>query len=288
MKGLWSKVAMVLEMIKFEHTVFALPFAFMGCFLAAGGFPPLSKLFWIVVAMVGARTGAMCFNRLVDAEIDAKNPRTKERHIPAGKVSKRETMLFVVGSYAVFIFAAKMLNPLCFKLAPWAVLLISFYSFTKRFTWASHIVLGLSLSLAPIGAWIAVRGTLNLPPVLVGLGVAFWVGGFDILYSLQDIDFDKQEGLHSIPSLLGVERALWVARGFHVASVLFFALVAPLMHLGSFYLLGLLVMAGLLFWEHRLVSPNDLSKIDMAFFTVNGYLSVAFFIFTALDLMVGG
>ncbi len=288
MKGLWGKVKMILEMIKFEHTVFALPFAFMGCFLAAGGFPPWGKLFWIVVAMVGARTGAMCFNRLVDADIDAKNPRTKERHIPAGKVSKSETVLFIILSYGIFVFAAKMLNPLCFKLAPWAVLLVSFYSFTKRFTWASHLVLGLSLSLAPIGAWIAIKGTLNLPPVLVGLGVAFWVGGFDILYSLQDVEFDKKEGLHSIPRLLGIEKALWVARGFHAASVLMFLLVAPLMHLGLFYFLGLLVMGGLLFWEHRLVSPNDLSKIDVAFFTVNGYLSVAFFIFTALDLMVGG
>ncbi len=285
---MWSKVAMVLEMIKFEHTVFALPFAFMGCFLAAGGFPPANKLFWIVVAMVGARTGAMCFNRLVDAEIDAANPRTSTRHIPTGKVGKGETWLFVVVSYSVFLFAAKMLNPLCFKLAPFAVLLVSFYSFTKRFTWASHLVLGLSLSLAPIGAWIAVRGSLDLPPVLVGLGVAFWVGGFDVLYSLQDLEFDESYGLHSIPRLLGIERSLWVARGFHLVSVLFFASVGLVMGLGTFYLLGLIVMGGLLFWEHRLVSPDDLSKIDVAFFTVNGYLSVAFFVFTALDLMVGG
>ncbi len=288
MKGLWSKVAMVLEMIKFEHTVFALPFALMGCFLAAGGVPPLDKLFWIVVAMVGGRTGAMCFNRLVDAGIDAKNPRTKERHIPTGRVGRLETALFVVLSYGLLLFAANMLNPLCFKLAPWAILLVSFYSFTKRFTWASHLVLGLSLSLAPIGAWIAVRGSIDLPPVLVGLGVAFWVGGFDILYSLQDVEFDRSHGLYSIPAMVGVKRSLWVARGFHLASMLFFSMLAPILHLGPFYLSGLLVMGVLLLWEHRLVSPKDLSKIDLAFFTVNGYISVAFFVFTALDLVLRG
>jgi len=284
----WEKTRLVLEMIKFEHTVFALPFAFMGCFLAARGIPPLTKLFWIVVAMVGARTGAMCFNRLVDARIDAENPRTSSRHIPTGRVSRGETTVFIVASYALFLLAARMLNPLCFKLAPFALLLISFYSFTKRFTWASHLILGLSLAMAPIGAWIAVTGSLALPPVLVGLGVAFWVGGFDVLYSLQDLEFDSERGLHSIPRLMGVERSLWVARGFHLASVFLFAMVEPLMHLGGLYIAGLGVMALLLLWEHSLVSPKDLSKIDTAFFTVNGYISVAFFLFTALDLLVRG
>ncbi len=284
----WEKTRLILEMIKFEHTVFALPFAFIGAFLAARGVPPVGKLFWIVVAMVGARTGAMCFNRLVDARIDASNPRTSSRHIPTGRVGKGETLLFIVASYSLFILSARMLNPLCFKLSPFALLLVSFYSFTKRFTWASHLVLGLSLSLAPIGAWIAVTGSLALPPVLIGLGVAFWVGGFDVLYSLQDLEFDREHGLHSIPRFLGVEKSLWAARGFHLASVLLFAMVEPLMHLGGFYLLGLGVMALLLVWEHSLVSPKDLSKIDTAFFTVNGYISVAFFLFTALDLLVRG
>ena len=278
-------VKKILDMIKFPHTVFALPFALTSALIAAKGIPDGRTLFWILVAMAGARSGAMAFNRWADAEIDALNPRTKDRHIPRGEIKKEHALLFCIASYAVFVLAAYMLNPLCFYLSPIAILITAGYSYTKRFTWASHIILGLALAIAPIGAWIAVKGNIEAPPLLLGAAVLFWVAGFDILYSLQDIDFDRKYGLYSIPRFLGIERSIWVARIFHTITVALLIAVKEVAHLGPFFCAGIVVAACLLFYEHTLVKPNDLSKLDVAFFNMNGYLSVAVFIFTLLDVL---
>ncbi len=286
MRGIVESVKKLLDMIKFPHTVFALPFALTSAVIAARGIPDGRTLFWILVAMVGARSGAMAFNRYVDAEIDALNPRTKNRHIPKGEISKRAALVFAVISYGVFVFAAYNLNRLCFLLSPVAILITAGYSYTKRFTWASHMVLGLSLAIAPIGAWIAVKSNVEPPAVYLGLAVLFWVAGFDILYALQDIEFDRRYGLYSIPALLGVRNSIYLARFFHGLTVLFLFLVkksAP--YLGFAYILGVIAAAGLLIYEHSLVKPDDLSKLDVAFFNMNGYISVTVFVFTLLSLV---
>ncbi len=274
----------LLRMIKFSHTVFALPFALMGAVLAAGGLPSIRSLLWILVAMVGARTLAMTFNRLVDRKIDALNPRTADREMPRGIVTIPQAVLMIVGSLALFEFACFRLNPLCLKLSPVALLIILGYSFTKRFTSCSHLVLGLSLALAPVGAWIAVRGSLDFPVLLLGLAVFFWVAGFDILYAIQDIDFDRKAGLHSIPGKVGVGSSLIIARIFHLLTVVLLSLEIPLLALGFYYLAGLGIISGLLFYEHSIVREEDLSRLDMAFFKMNGYISVTIFAFTLLDL----
>jgi 4-hydroxybenzoate polyprenyltransferase len=281
-----KKIKIFLEMIKFPHTVFALPFAFTGAVLAADGLPTGYQAFWILVAMVGARTGAMGLNRLIDAEIDARNPRTSRRAIPAGLLSKGTVSLFVVLSLALLVYAAYRLNDLCLYLSPLAVVLLVSYSYCKRFTSMSHLVLGLCLAVAPVGAWIAVKGVVETPALLLGLGVLFWVAGFDVLYALQDLDFDRSAGLHSIPARLGVERSLWIARLFHlvlpaVLLALFFTL-----NLGSVFLIGLLITAALLVYEHGLLWGGDLTKLDAAFFNVNGYISTALFVFTLVDVLL--
>ena len=274
-------------MIKFEHTVFALPFAFTGAVLAAGGLPSLRQILWITVAMVGGRSAAMGFNRWADRTYDAVNPRTRERALPKGLVTPFQVVLFIAVSAAVFVFAAYKLNPLAFRLSPVALAIVFFYSYTKRFTYLSHFLLGLAISLSPIGAWIAVSGTIELPALVLGAAVLFWLVGFDVLYALQDREFDAKAGLYSIPARFGVRRSLWISRAAHLVTVTALASLYFLLPLGGLYLLGVVIAAILLVYEHSLVKENDLSKLDIAFFTMNGYISVAVFLFTLFDSLVG-
>lgn len=279
-----NRLRIFLEMIKFSHTIFALPFALTGALLAAGGFPGWQATFWIIMAMVGARTAAMALNRLIDAEIDARNPRTAGRAIPAGLLGRGTTLLFIAGSAVLLLWAAAMLNPLCLKLSPIALFFLVLYSYCKRFTALAHIVLGICLAAAPIGAWAAIRGSIDVPALLLGAVVLLWVAGFDILYALQDLDFDRSAGLHSIPVLLGVNGSLWAARLFHLLMIgLLFALFR-FMSLGTFFLAGIMVAIAMLLYEHWLLKDGDLTKLDAAFFTMNGYISVAILLFTAADL----
>ena len=286
--GVLRQTRVVLEMIKFEHSIFALPFALTAAILAFRG-TGLSaaeiawKLLWITVAMVAARSAAMAFNRVIDADIDALNPRTRTRAIPAGQVSRGFTWGFIALWSAVFVLAAAMLNPLCLKLSPVALAIVCGYSYTKRFTVMSHLVLGLALGIAPMAAWIAVRGALDPAILLLSAAVTLWVGGFDIIYACQDADFDRAAGLHSIPARLGIGRALLLARLLHVAMIGLLIWLWRLMDLGWVGLAGVTAVAALLVWEHSLVSADDLSKVDAAFFTVNGYVSVLFFLFWAAD-----
>jgi len=282
-----QKVRTYLEMIRFSHTVFALPFALMGAVLAAGGIPSRDKLAWILVAMVGARSGAMGMNRFADRDLDGLNPRTQDRALPQGCISPGEALLFVGGCFGLFLLAAWMLNPLCFALTPLAILIISGYSYTKRFTTLSHLILGLSLAFAPIGAWIAVTGGIALPAVVLGGAVVFWVAGFDILYALMDIDFDRRNALFSIPARLGVNRGILIARLFHALTVLCLGLLIPLSKLGSVYTVGLFLASTLLLYEHWLLHRHGLAKLDVAFFNVNGVLSIGMFLFTLGDLLLG-
>ena len=286
---IFDKIRALLEMIKFSHTIFAFPFALLGVVLASlasGALPGLAPIFWICVAMVGARSGAMGLNRLIDAGIDADNPRTAERHIPAGKVSRSEAWLFILVSLAVFLFAAWLLNPLCLKLAPVAIGLFVLYAYCKRFSHYAHIVLGVCLAAAPIGAYIALRGSLDWPVVALALAVLFWVAGFDIFYALQDFEFDVERGLYSIPSRLGIEKSFLLVRIFHGLMLLFLLLVMPGSGLGWIYFCGVLVVAGLLLYEHSLVHPDDLSHLDAAFFNMNGYISVTIFVFALMDAVI--
>jgi 4-hydroxybenzoate polyprenyltransferase len=272
------------RMIKFSHSVFALPFALASAAMAAGGRVPWRELPWIVVAMIGARSAAMGFNRLADQAIDARNPRTAGRELPRGIVSRREVWLFVGLAAIAFVGAAAMLNPLCLLLSPVALLVVLGYSYTKRLTSLSHLVLGLALSIAPVGAWLAVRGRFDAPPVVLALAVLSWVAGFDTIYSGQDVDFDRREGLRSLPALLGIRLALTVARLLHVAAVVLLAALFVLVPLHPIYLAGVAAVAALLVYEHSLVSADDLSRVDAAFFTVNGWISVGYLVFTILAL----
>lgn len=290
--GVWRRFVMTLEMIKFEHSVFALPFALTGAALAwrASGFPMqglAAKIFWIVAAMVGARSAAMAFNRVLDASIDARNPRTRNRHIPAGLLSPRFTWTFIAASSALFVLAAAMLNPLCLKLSPVALAVVLFYSWTKRFTASSHLVLGFALGIAPAAAWIAVSGSLDPAILWLTAAVTLWTAGFDIIYSCQDFEFDRRAGLHSLPAKLGIAGALLLARVFHAAMLACLAGLAVSFAAGPLAWCGIAVTAALLAWEHRLVRADDLSKVDAAFFTMNGWVSLLFFVFWAADVLSG-
>jgi 4-hydroxybenzoate polyprenyltransferase len=273
-------------MIKWEHSIFALPFALCGAMLAAGGLPSLHQLLWIIVAMVAARSAAMAFNRWADAAIDAANPRTSTRALPAGHLSPAFVVTFVVASSAVFVLAASQLNRLALLLSPVALLVVLLYSYTKRVTRWSHLVLGFALGIAPAAAWIAVRGSLDPRILLLTAAVTFWVAGFDVLYACQDFDFDRQAGLHSIPRYLGIRGALWVARGFHLLMVGFLVALLVVFGLGMLAVAGIAVVILLLLYEHSLVKANDLSKLNAAFFTMNGVISVLFFVFVAADLLL--
>jgi 4-hydroxybenzoate polyprenyltransferase len=268
-------------MIRFSHSVFALPFALTSAALAArAGGVSVRQMLWIVVAMVSARSAAMGFNRLVDHEIDARNPRTASRELPRGVVSRGEAWLFVTLSAAGLVLAAAMLNPICFALAPVALAIVFGYSYTKRFTAASHLFLGLSLAVAPLGAWLAIRGRLDVVPLVLALAVLLWVAGFDTLYACQDVDFDRREGLRSLPASLGVPRALVLARLMHALTVLLLLSLFRLAPLHPVYLIGVLGVAGILVWEHSLVGPQDLSRVMQAF-NLNGWVSFGYFAVTA-------
>ncbi len=283
--GVMHKIVVFLEMIKFSHTVFALPFALAGALLAARGLPSAQQLFWIVIAMVGARTTAMGLNRLVDAEIDARNPRTAGRAIPAGLIGKGTTLGFILASLALLLLAAGQLNPLCLKLAPLAVFFLVLYSYCKRFTSLAHVVLGICLAAAPIGAWIAIRGQIDAPALILGGAVLFWVAGFDILYALQDLEFDRKAGLHSIPVLLGVEGSLWAARVFHLVMLGLLLGLFATMGLGGFFMAGILVAAAMLLYEHWLLRDGNLEKLDAAFFNMNGYISIVILLSTTAEVL---
>ncbi len=281
-----NKIKIILEMIKFEHTIFALPFAFTGALLAAGGLPSWRTILWVTVAMVGARSAAMGFNRWADRKFDAENPRTSVRALPRGLVTPGQVIIFTAVSSLVLIAAAFMLNPLSFYLSPVALAVVFFYSYTKRFTFLSHAFLGLAICLAPIGAWIAVSGSLDSPVLVLGAAVLFWLLGFDVLYALQDMDFDRRTGLHSIPQRFGVRRSLWIARISHAITMAALAWLFFLLPLGGYYLAGVFVALFLMVYEHTLVKEKDLSKLNIAFFNMNGYISVTIFLFTFLDVLL--
>lgn len=270
-------------MIKFEHTLFALPFAFTGALLAANGVPSWRTILWITVAMVGARSAAMGFNRWADRKIDAENPRTRGRALPKGLVTPVQVIVFTAISSAVLVFAAYMLNPLSFYLSPVALAIVFFYSYTKRFTFLAHLFLGLGISGAPMGAWIAVTGKFEIPALVLGLAVLFWLLGFDVLYALQDMDFDREAGLHSIPQRFGVKRSLWISRVSHAVTMAALFWIAWLLSLGWLYIAGVFVSLCLMLYEHTLVRENDLSKLNFAFFNMNAIISIAIFCFTLLD-----
>jgi 4-hydroxybenzoate polyprenyltransferase len=288
---LWKHLRLTLDMIKFEHSVFALPFALTGALLGfrAGGYETVDlgwKLAWIVVAMVGARSAAMAFNRLVDATVDGRNPRTSMRQLPAGLLSRGFAWGFVLAASALFFVAAAALNALCLKLAPVALGIVFFYSFTKRFTSFSHLVLGFSLGIAPAAAWIAVRGSLDPRILWLTAAVTFWTAGFDVIYACQDFEFDGREGLFSVPRALGISRALHVAQALHLLMIMCLLALVNSLHLGVLAIAGVAAIAGLLIYEHSLVKADDLSRVNAAFFTMNGYVSVLFLIFWAADIFL--
>ena len=284
--SLLRSLGVTLEMIKWEHSVFALPFALCGAMLAAGGWPRAHQLLWIVVAMVSARSAAMAFNRLADASIDRANPRTRTRALPAGQLTPVFVASFVLLSSALFVVAAWRLNRLALWLSPVALAVVLLYSYTKRLTRWSHLVLGFALGIAPSAAWIAVRGALDARILLLTAAVTFWVGGFDVLYACQDFEFDRQAGLHSIPRYKGIRGALWVARGFHLLMMACLVGLLMVFGMGKLAAVGVIVVGALLAYEHSLVSADDLSKLNAAFFTMNGVISVVFFLFVAADLLL--
>lgn len=280
-----GRLGTTLEMIKWEHSVFALPFALTGAMLAAGGLPPWRVLFWIVVCMVSARSAAMAFNRWADAEIDRHNPRTAMRAIPAGLLSRQFTAGFTLVAAAIFVFGASRLNLLTLLLSPVALAIVFAYSYAKRFTRWSHLLLGLSLGIAPAAAWIAVRGSLDPRILVLTLAVLFWVAGFDVLYACQDYEHDARVGLHSVPQSFGLDAAFWIARIMHLAMLGLLAGLIVLFQLGLITILGVVLVAALLVYEHSLVSPHDLRRMNAAFFTLNGMISFLFFAAVAVDLL---
>jgi 4-hydroxybenzoate polyprenyltransferase len=287
MTGIYKKVAVLLEMVKFKLTVFAMPFAFMGAFLAGRGVPDGMTFLWVVLAMVGARTCAMGFNRIVDRRFDRANPRTADRAIPAGEVSLLEAWAMVILAGLLFFFACYNLNDLTLKLAPLALSLTLFYSLTKRFTSLCHLVLGVALAFSPLGGWVAVAGSLTGFPWALSAGVLFWVAGFDTIYACLDADFDRESGLHSLPSRLGRENAFRLAIGFHVLAFVLFTLTGAQARLNLCYYIGIVLTAAVLFYQHLVVNPRDLSRIKGSFFSLNGVISLTLFAATWLALLTG-
>ena len=284
------KLKIILEMIKFEHSLFALPFAFMGAVLGSivieKAWPTWLEIFWVTVAMVGARSAAMSLNRLIDRVIDAKNPRTATRASPAGLISVLEVILFIVVSFIVLFIAAFQLNDLAVKLLPLAVFVLVLYSYTKRFTWLCHFVLGVAIGFGPLGGWVATTGQVDAIGLLLFASVLFWTAGFDIIYACQDADFDRKEGLFSMPSRFGIANALLVARLCHILTFVGLMSLYVVADLSIWFLLGVLISGAILIYEHTLVKPTDLSKVDVAFFNMNGILSVVMFVFTMIDLVI--
>ena len=281
-----SKIKQILDSIKFEHTVFALPYAYIAMLLASDGMPSLNKFIWITIAMGSARTLAMSSNRIIDRHIDKINPRTSERHLPAGIIRLREMQFLAAVSLVIFFIAASQLNYLCLMLSPVAALVVILYPYTKRFTWTCHFVLGFADGIAPAGAWIATTGSFSWEPIVLAFAVATWIGGFDILYSCQDYDFDIKNNLHSIPQRFGVRRAMNVAKLMHILTIFSFVSLGVLLDINPIYHLGCTIAAFLLIYEHRLVSPTDLTKIDVAFFNINGYIAIVLFICTLAAVYV--
>jgi 4-hydroxybenzoate polyprenyltransferase len=282
-----ARVGLLLENIKFEHTIFALPFAYLGMVLAAHGLPTWWQFIWITVAMAAARTMAMSLNRVIDRELDARNPRTASRPVPSGRLSARAVWLVALVSALILTVAAWQLGPLPLKLLPIALLFLAGYHHVKRYSPLCHLVLGITDGGAPLGGWVAVSGTIEPAALLLGGAVAFWVGGFDLIYACQDVEFDRANGLHSMPADYGVPAAIWLARLSHFLTLLLLAGVGLLSGLGPLYWLGWLLAGALLLWEHRLVAPNDLSRVGLAFFNVNGYLAVGVFVFTLAAVLLG-
>ena len=278
-----KNIKIILTDIKITHTVFALPFAVMSAFLAAEGMPSLGKLIWILIAMFGARNGAMAFNRIVDSKLDRLNPRTKDRALPARKSTAKQYWVFLILSSFVFLFSAYMLNSLAFALSPVALVIVFGYSFAKRFTSLSHLWLGVAISIAPVGAWVAVREEISIESLVLGTAVVFWLVGFDIIYSCMDVDSDRSNNLHSIPQKFGVRTALRLAFSSHCMMILFLILLLFIPALGWVYFFGVILTAGLLFYEHSLVREDDLSLVNVAFFNINGIISVLLMLFVIVD-----
>jgi 4-hydroxybenzoate polyprenyltransferase len=287
MMAIWEKIKILLEMIKFEHSVFALPFALTGALLAERGLPGGLVLFWLVMAMVWARTAAMGFNRIVDRKFDAANPRTADRAIPAGAVKLWEAWTLVLVASGLFFLSCAMLNPLALLISPLALALTFLYSLTKRFTWLCHVVLGVALAVSPLGGWVAVAGTLSGFPWVLSLGVLFWVAGFDTVYACLDTEFDRSAGLFSLPARFGPRLAFRLAVFFHVLAFLCFVITGLVMGLHFIFAVGLLIAAGALFYQHLAVSPGDLTRIRLSFFTLNGLISLVMFAATWLALAIG-
>jgi 4-hydroxybenzoate polyprenyltransferase len=283
--GFFGRVRTTLEMIKFEHSIFALPFALTGAMLAARGWPSGRHLFWLIVAMVGARSAAMAFNRIADLKFDIANPRTRTRALPAGQLTLRFAAGFTTVSAALLVLGAYELNGLAFQLSPVALAILLLYSYTKRFTWLSHLILGICLGMAPVAAWIAVRGDIDAGVLLLGATVALWVAGFDIIYACQDVEFDRAASLHSFPRHYGIAAALYASAGLHLVMIALLILTARLESLGWVAGAGLAAVAVLLAYEHALVKPGDLSRVNAAFFTINGYISLLFFVTWAADIL---
>ncbi|MFZ5908336.1 MAG: UbiA-like polyprenyltransferase [Nitrospirota bacterium] len=283
----FDKIRIYLEMIKFQHSIFALPFAYLGAFLAEMKVPGLNTLLWITLAMVGARSFAMAANRIIDAELDRKNPRTAERALPKRLLSFSNVMIFALVSLGFFLLAVFNLAPICRYVWPLVVIPFVIYPYTKRFTWLSHFVLGICLGLAPVGAWVAVTNSLSTEPLIIGAAVLLWVAGFDIFYAMQDMDFDLREKLYSIPARFGIHASLLLTRFFHLASIALFLWAGIRLNLGFFYFAGVFIAGILLAYENSLVKPDDLSRLNMAFFTMNGIISVVVFFFAAAEVMFG-
>ena len=274
------------ELVMFSHTLFSLPFALIAMIWAADGLPNADTIFWILIALAGARNGANALNRIVDKDIDKKNPRTADRHMPKGLVKDYEALGIVIFCFSIFIIAAYKLNTLCFMLSPVALFLFIIYSYTKRFTWACHIVLGITCAGAPVGAWLAVTGKFALTPIILGAIVTLWVAGFDIIYATQDIEFDRKTGLFSIPAKFGLKGSLYISSLFHTTTILLLLSLYFIMHRGWIYLLGIFISAILLTLEHYIVSPSNTKKMKIASYNINQIVSVSIFIFTVLDFFI--
>lgn len=281
----FNKIGTYLEMIKFQHSIFALPFAYLGAFLAEIRIPSFLTLLWITLAMVGARSFAMAMNRLIDREIDRRNPRTSERALPKGLLPIPSVIVFSLISLTVFLIAVYNLAPVCRYLWPFVVIPFVIYPYTKRFTWLSHFILGLCLGLAPVGAWIAVTNSVSIEPFLLGAAVLCWVAGFDIFYAIQDMDFDRKHRLYSIPANFGIKTSLTVTKLLHFTAISFLVCTGLRLDLGVFYFIGVFIAGVLLAYENSIIKPNDLSKLNMAFFTMNGVISVLMFLFVAIDIV---
>ncbi|MED1560496.1 prenyltransferase [Alkalihalobacillus alcalophilus ATCC 27647 = CGMCC 1.3604] len=284
------KLKIILEMIKFEHTVFALPFAFFGAVLGSaimnGTLPTISQWIWITLAMVGARSAAMSLNRVIDAQIDKKNPRTESRAIPAGLLSKLEVIIFIIASFALLFVAAFQLNMLAVYLLPIAVFFLVIYSYTKRFTWACHVILGVTIAIAPLGGWVGATGTLTWEAFVLFLAVAMWTTGFDVIYATQDLEYDRDNNVYSIPSRFGLANSLKIAKGFHIVSFLAFLALYFFTPLGWLYLIGVIIAGFIMIYEHSIISADDMSRLDVAFFTMNGILSIQMFVFAIGDVLL--